>query len=597
MNKIKISIRRTTTRLQLLAMAIALIGFVECKKNDDGPAPIKEVAKSSAKEISGFEFSVPDAMGTMMIFTGVIDDTAKTIAATLPSNTDLTALAPEVTTSEKAGVSPTGAQDFTGPIAYTVTAEDGSTAIYTATITLALTQMEILQAILDANPNNTLGWDLENTPADQLNTLSGVDTNLEGAIYKLGLTDRKIPQLPPEIGQLTSLKELFLGDNHLKGLPTEFSELVNLQVLDLYVNDLTRFPSEIFPLSKLEKLRVSSNQISVLPSEIGQLTSLITLTLSSNLLAALPSEIGQLTNLEELNIFNNLLTSLPSEIGQLSALKELYAPNNNIGSLPEELYQLTNLERLNLSSNSISSISLEIGMLTNLDELELDNNSIGSIPQEIGKLINLGTLNIEGNNITSLPPEIGFLTNLNALYMSGNTITTMPIAICNLRDFHGPMTFQMDNTVACGIVSETDVLVSLYNSNVGNTIEWGVDNYPDVGFKDNGKVRTITLNNKGLTAIPSYIDQLTELESLTMSNNPLGDSGVPASIGNINTLLGLFLSSTNITTVPSEFGQLSNLALLVIRDNPITSIPQSVCNLQTSNGGMLSILTDSGACN
>ncbi|VAW14721.1 hypothetical protein MNBD_BACTEROID03-1352 [hydrothermal vent metagenome] len=550
------SIRRTTRRLQLLVMAIALIGFVGCKKNDAGPAPIKEVAKSSAKEISGFEFSVPDAMGTMMTFTGIIDDTAKTIAATLPSNTDQTALAPEIRVSEKAGISPTGAQDFTDPIAYTVTAEDGSTAIYTITITIALTQKQILQAILDANPNNTLGWDLENTTADQLNTLNGVHTNLEGAIYKLVLSDNALDQLPSEIGQLTSLKELYLTDNQFTGLPSGFSQLSNLEKLYMEYNEFMRFPSEVFSLSKLEHLQISNNQITTLLSEIGQLTSLVTLTLSSN-----------------------QLTSLPSEIGQLSALNQLYAPSNNIGSLPAELYQLTGLREINLGENQITTILSEIGQLTNLEQLDLYNNLLTSIPPEIGKLINLGYLALSKNTITSLPPEMGFLTNLNELQMADNDITTMPKAICNLSDFHGPMTFEMDNSTTCGIVSETDVLVSLYNSNVGNTIEWGVDNYHDVEFKDNGKVRIITLNNKGLTAIPSYIDQLTELESLNMNSNPLGDSGLPASIGNISTLLGLTLGSTNITTVPSEFGQLSNLVLLSLTNNPITSIPQSVCNL------------------
>ncbi len=595
MNKTRMSIRRITRRLQLLTLVFA-IGFIGCKKNDDEPAPIKEIVKSSAKEISGFEFSVSDASGTMVTIPGVIDTTAKTIVAILPSNTDLTALIPVVTVSEKADVTPTGVQDFTDPIAYTVTAEDSSTATYTAIITLALTQKGILQRIVDLNPNNTLGWDVENNPADQLNMLSGVHTNLEGAINKLGLTDKKISQLPSEIGQLISLKELSLEDNQLTSLPSGFSQLSNLETLYMEYNEFTRFPSEILSLSRLEHLQISNNQIPVLPAEIRQLSNLVTLTLSSNRLTSLPSEIGQLANLEHLHLYNNQLTSLPSEIGQLGNLKKLYCPNNQIVVIPVEIEQLTNLERLDLSGNSIASVPPEIGQLSNLESLSLGGNSITSVPPEIGKLINLNWLEINGNAITSLPPEIGFLTNLTDLYMAGNNITTMPKAICNLRDFHGPIDFEMDNTVTCEIVSETDVLVSLYNSNVGNTIEWGVDNYPNVGFKDNGKVRIITLNNKGLTAIPSYIDQLTELESLNVNSNPLGDSGIPPSIGNIGSLLGITLASTNITTVPSEFGQLSNLALLVITNNPIVSIPQSVCDLQTSNGGMLNILTDSGGC-
>ncbi|MGI6269250.1 MAG: DUF4886 domain-containing protein [Candidatus Howiella sp.] len=57
----------------------------------------------------------------------------------LPFDADLTALTPEITVSDGATVTPaTGeAQDFSAPVAYTVTAEDGSTDVYTVTVTLS----------------------------------------------------------------------------------------------------------------------------------------------------------------------------------------------------------------------------------------------------------------------------------------------------------------------------------------------------------------------------------------------------------------------------------------------------------------------------
>ncbi|MBK6979872.1 MAG: DUF5018 domain-containing protein [Cytophagaceae bacterium] len=61
-----------------------------------------------------------------------IDIANKTISATLPSSSDLTKLVPTITVSEKATISPaTGvAQDFSNEVSYTVTAEDGSTAVW-----------------------------------------------------------------------------------------------------------------------------------------------------------------------------------------------------------------------------------------------------------------------------------------------------------------------------------------------------------------------------------------------------------------------------------------------------------------------------------
>lgn len=63
-----------------------------------------------------------------------------TITAELPAGTDLTALSPVITVSEGASVSPESGtpQDFTDPVAYTVTAEDGATQkSYLVTLSLA----------------------------------------------------------------------------------------------------------------------------------------------------------------------------------------------------------------------------------------------------------------------------------------------------------------------------------------------------------------------------------------------------------------------------------------------------------------------------
>jgi hypothetical protein len=71
----------------------------------------------------------------------IIDEGEKTVAVTVPWNTDRTGLTPDTfTISEKAGVSPESdkAQNFTGPVIYTVTAEDGSQAEWTVTVELGL---------------------------------------------------------------------------------------------------------------------------------------------------------------------------------------------------------------------------------------------------------------------------------------------------------------------------------------------------------------------------------------------------------------------------------------------------------------------------
>ncbi len=58
---------------------------------------------------------------------GVID--GQTITVTLPAGTDVTALEPVIAHTGKI-ISPTGVQDFTEPVDYTITAEDFKTNLY-----------------------------------------------------------------------------------------------------------------------------------------------------------------------------------------------------------------------------------------------------------------------------------------------------------------------------------------------------------------------------------------------------------------------------------------------------------------------------------
>ncbi|GHU80002.1 hypothetical protein FACS1894191_4160 [Clostridia bacterium] len=83
-------------------------------------------ALSNAKDITAFAIN---GIG------GAISGTA--ISVTLPYGTAVTALTPTVTHSAASSYSPTGAQNFTSPVTYTVTAEDTTTKVYTVTVIVA----------------------------------------------------------------------------------------------------------------------------------------------------------------------------------------------------------------------------------------------------------------------------------------------------------------------------------------------------------------------------------------------------------------------------------------------------------------------------
>ena len=224
-------------------------------------------------------------------------------------------------------------------------------------------------------------------------------------VTELDLSGNNLTALPPEIGQLTSLRSLNLNGNQLSSLPAEIGQLTQLQSFNLNFNQLSSLPAEIGQLTQLQSLHLHNNQLSSLPAEIGQLTQLQSLHLVSNQLSTLPAEIGQLTQLQSLNLYNNQLSSLPAGFSQLTQLQSLHLTFNQLSSLPAEISQLTNLQSLNLYNNQLSSLPAEISQLTNLQSLDLNFNQLSALPPQIRQLPNLETLELRGNPVP-IPPEI-----------------------------------------------------------------------------------------------------------------------------------------------------------------------------------------------
>jgi internalin A len=246
--------------------------------------------------------------------------------------------------------------------------------------TISMTQEELLQLIQQAKENQSTILDLSR---------------------------KDLTELPPDIAQLSDLKQLDLGINQLRLLPPEIGQLSNLQVLHLSFNQLIQLPREIGQLGNLRMLHLSDNQLSHLPTEIGQLSNLLDLDLDINHLSQLPAEIGQLSNLILLHLNNNRLNQLPIEIGQLSDLRALHLINNRLSQLPIEIGQLSNLEELTLSHNVLGQLPLEIAQLNNLRLLDIRDNSLLQLPNDLPQ--QLVVLDLR-DSIHSLPTRLGHLT-------------------------------------------------------------------------------------------------------------------------------------------------------------------------------------------
>ena len=195
----------------------------------------------------------------------------------------------------------------------------------------------VLEALFLATGGNQWrirdGW-LSDAP---LSAWEGVTTDANGRVTRLYLHQNGLSgSIPPELGQLTKLRDLLLYGNQLIGsIPPELGQLTNLW-----------------------RLSLNSNQLSgCIPPELGQLTNLEVLSLYNNQLSgSIPPELGQLTNLRRLWLFGNQLSgSIPPELGQLTKLRLLYLSGNQLsGSIPPELGQLTILKEFLFYGNQLS---------------------------------------------------------------------------------------------------------------------------------------------------------------------------------------------------------------------------------------------------
>ncbi|MCL2152160.1 MAG: DUF4982 domain-containing protein [Oscillospiraceae bacterium] len=91
-------------------------------------------------ETWGASFNVDDLSGNSILsfalggYEGVVNDNDSTIAVVVPTELDITNIAPEITTSVDATYTPEGPQDFTNPVIYTVLSVNGVPRTYTVTV-------------------------------------------------------------------------------------------------------------------------------------------------------------------------------------------------------------------------------------------------------------------------------------------------------------------------------------------------------------------------------------------------------------------------------------------------------------------------------
>ena len=202
--------------------------------------------------------------------------------------------------------------------------------------------------------------------------------------------------------------------------------------------------------------------------------------------------------------------------------------------------------------------------LGSLEELELGYNSLASVPKYVLGLSRLRVLGLADNRLRSLPPAIKTLP-LERLDLTWNRFATIP-----------------------KVVFELDGLRELL---VGN------DNFADVpaAISRLARLRTFTLTNSWVRAIPDALGELSELEHLELKTNTLLEA-LPRSIGRLRKLRTLVIVTAGLQTLPRELAELPALEELHLESlwldeaareivNSIAGLRKlTVCNVTTPAG-------------
>jgi len=143
------------------------------------------VALNPAKAITAF--TIPGQTGAT-----TINESAHTIALTMPYGTDVTALVPTITITG-ASVAPASgaANDFTAPATYTVTAADTTTQAYTVTVSVALNPASFTESIgWNSGPgfgmpdtNKVVSGDFDSDGNDDVAILCGYYVNRQAILW------------------------------------------------------------------------------------------------------------------------------------------------------------------------------------------------------------------------------------------------------------------------------------------------------------------------------------------------------------------------------------------------------------------------------
>ncbi|RXH83107.1 hypothetical protein DVH24_003605 [Malus domestica] len=348
------------------------------------------------------------------------------------------------------------------------------------------------------------------------------------------LSNNSLSGLPPELGQMTTLRQLLLTGNPIRTLRSTLVSGSTPALLKYLRSRLSENEdAEGTSTRKEDELSMEGVGLSAVPSEVWESTELIKVDLSRNSIQELPVELSSCINLQ--------CTRLPLYAGSGRGECRLVLPpfmERLLPSLEPETYRSW-AKALAIAPSATSDLVILLVTII----LWLDFRSFMHC---------LGTLILSRNKITHWPGAIlQSLPNLLCMKLDNNPLRQIP-----------PGGFQ-----AAPMLQILDL-----SGNVASLPE-----HP--AFSSLPHLQELYLRQMQLREVPSEVLSLQQLRILDLSQNSL--QLVPVEFKNLASLTELGLSDNNISMLSPEGLLEPSLQALRLDGNPLRSIRRTVLDRGT----------------
>jgi len=410
--------------------------------------------------------------------------------------------------------------------------------------------------------------------------------------YDQPKTNGTLLALPEAIGNLgTLLKLTLINMDQITALPASIAKLTNLQSLLIANCPKLLLLPDLGPMPALRQLRLAGGLAFDLPDRVGQwklqkLHLCDEQDLSDDEDDHVPAQLLKdlSPTLEDLLIGSCVMTQMNNMplMPKLRALRIATSIDNYVNS--ETLFHVTADKMPNLEKVSgVCGFSSQMHTLTALESLQmfLDGDFGTPVTSAMPSLVQLemtGNDYVECENIPAWIHGDTFpnLKTLHILKLFG--VRMMPAAIAsftrlsvlhlvNLKDGHydtphrvrmiiHPEIFQMPNLKE----------LNLINCDVMSLPEFSL---PSLVFLRISHCRNLR-ELPGLTGAGLPKLSILQLHSLRCRS-------LPHTLGELTSLLGLYISKCDLAGIPLSLGRLTNLKQLVIHQDLATDVPGSAC--------------------